>query len=108
MLIRRHVFACKTIPARKQMFGGHSIALKHTSVIDLIMMELKFILKSKHHTETIQYVKNGLLILTWLISSSFLLDIHCFLLRFEIHRTHKSASVYRSKIHLNAHAFVEK
>lgn len=49
------------------MFGGHSIALKHTSVIDLIMMELKFILKSKHHMETIHHVENGLLTLTWLL-----------------------------------------
>lgn len=55
------------------MFRGHSIALKHTSVIDLIMMELKFILKVKHRMETIQYVENGLLILTWLISSSLCL-----------------------------------
>ena len=90
------------------MFEGHSIALKHTSVIDLIMMELKFMLKSKQHMGTIQYMENGLLILTWLISSSSGLDSHCFLLRFEIHRTHKSASIYRNKIHLNAHAFVEK
>lgn len=35
------------------MFEGHSIALKHTSVIDLIMMELKFMLKSKQHMGTI-------------------------------------------------------
>ena len=43
-----HVFAGKTIPTRKQVLGGYSITLKYTSVIDFIMMELKFMmLKSK-------------------------------------------------------------
>lgn len=60
MLICRHVLHANN-SSQEADVRGHSIALKHTSVIDLIMMELKFILKSKHHMETIQYVENGLL-----------------------------------------------
>lgn len=39
-----HVFVGKTVPTRKQVLGGSSIALKYTSGIDFIMMEVKFVM----------------------------------------------------------------